>query len=289
MHTKDDCLKSYKDYLSLRNYSDRTLKVYTKSVSDFLNYCLLHEDDKLDFPEYVRQFLLSHQRRGVGWSSINLYYSAIRILSEKVLKRKWDVTHLPRPRQFKQLPRILSSNEVTRLIQSPRSLKHRTLIAFLYSTGLRISEVTNIKLKDIDSDRMELFVSQGKGGKDRIVIIAPCLMGILRIYYKEYRPKIYLFEGSSGHRRYAASSIQKVVKRARVESKIEKPISPHTLRHCYATHHLEHGTDIVYLKEQLGHKDLMTTAKYIHLCRQRMRQINHPIEELSFDIRERIL
>lgn len=289
MSAKEEYLRSYTDYLTLRNYSDRTIKIYSRTIINFLDFCSGQEGEELEFSDYVRQYLLSIQSRGHSSSSMNLYYSAIRLFNDKVLKQKWDVDHLPRPKQSKQLPRILSSTEVIRLIQSPRSLKHRTIIAFLYSTGLRISEVTNIRLEDIDSGRMELFVRQGKGRKDRIVSLAPRLLNILKIYYKGYRPKKYLFEGTSEGGRYATSSITKIMSRARDQSKIKKPISAHTLRHCYATHHLEHGTDMVYLKDQLGHKDLMTTAKYIHLCRHRMRQIHHPIEELSFDIRVRIL
>ena len=170
------------------------------------------------------------------------------------------------------------------MIEAPSNLKHRVIIAFIYATGLRISETLNLKLSDIDSDRLELFIHQGKGNKDRIVRIPQKLLQLLRVYYKKYKPKNYLFEGAIEAQRYSSGSVRKILLRARKQTKITKPVSPHTLRHCYATHHLENGTDLVYLKEQLGHSKLMTTAKYIHLCQKRQRHINHPFEKLTINI-----
>ena len=131
----------------------------------------------------------------MSWSSINGYYSAIKILCVKILRKEWNVDHLPRAKTAKKLPRILSQNEVVRLIESPHSLKHRMIIMLMYATGLRISEVLHLRLCDIDSDRNEIYVNQGKGAKDRIVRVPSKLIDILRVYYKRYRPKEYLFEG----------------------------------------------------------------------------------------------
>jgi site-specific recombinase XerD len=175
-----------------------------------------------------------------------------------------------------------------RLIEAPRYFKHRVLIAFMYATGLRISEVLKIKLSDIDADRLELFVRQGKGNKDRIVRIPQKLLDLLRVYYKRFKPNEYLFEGATKAQGYSYGSVRKIIHRATSAAKITKSVSPHTMRHCYATHHLENGTDLVYLKEQLGHSKLMTTAKYIHLCQERQRHINHPIEKLTINIYNRI-
>ena len=174
------------------------------------------------------------------------------------------------------------------MIESPSNLKNRVIIAFIYATGLRISEALNIKLSDIDSDRLELFVHQGKGYKDRIVRIPKKLLVLLRVYYTKYTPQKYLFEGAIEAQKYSSGSVRKILLRARKRTKITKPVSPHILRHCYATHHLENGTDLVYLKEQLGHSKLMTTAKYIHLCQKRPRHINHPFEKLTIKIHQRI-
>lgn len=154
-----------------------------------------------------------------------------------------------------------------------------------YATGVRKSELVNIKISDIDSDRLELFVCQGKGNKDRIVQLPSCVIPILRVYYKAYRPKEYLFEGQSqSSSKYSTSSIDKILGRAKLNTKIRKRVCAHALRHCYATHHLESGTDLVFIKEQLGHRNLSTTEKYLHLCSEIPRQIHHPIEQLHLQV-----
>ncbi len=275
----------YQDYLVLKNYSKRTIDTYSRFTRDFLDYCSDHRGLSLSFEDYARKYLLSLQARDCSWSTINGNYSAIKILCVKVLKKEWKVDHLPRPKSIKNLPRILSQKEIIRLIESPRSFKHRTIIMLMYVTGLRISEVLHLKLSDIDSDRKEIFVNQGKGHKDRMVQVPSKLLDLLRQYYKVYQPKVYLFEGrGKTTRRYSAGSINKILSRTREKCKIAKTISPHTLRHCYATHHLECGTDLVFLKEQLGHTNIRTTAKYIHLCRERHRHVNHPIDQLTIKI-----
>jgi len=278
-------LSNYRDYLILKNYSQRTIETYYRFTSTFLDYCCDQKDPSLFFKDYSRKFLLSLKAKGYSWPTINGYYSAIKLFCIKVLKRDWDVEHLPRPITSKKLPRILSQEEVVKLIESPRSFKHRVIIILMYATGLRISEVLHLKLSDIDSDRKEIFINQGKGNKDRMVQVPTKILNLLRIYYKMYQPKVYLFEGQGEtSRRYSASSIRKILKRAQVDSQIAKKVSPHTLRHCYATHHLECGTDIVFLKEQLGHTNLNTTTVYIHLCRTRYRHVNHPIDQLTIKI-----
>ncbi len=281
-------LKRYNEYLTLKNYSSGTITIYLSTLRIFFKYCKEHSEATIDFQEYARRYILDVQSRGFSWSTINIQYSSLKLFCIKIKRDKWDVDHLPRPKKSKLLPRILSQQEVVRLIETPSNLKHRVIIAFMYATGLRISEALNIKLSDIDSDRLELFIHQGKGYKDRIVRIPEKLLDLLRVYYKKYKPKKYLFEGAIAAQRYSGASVRKIILKARSGAKITKPVSPHTLRHCYATHHLENGTDLVYLKEQLGHSKLMTTAKYIHLCQKRQRHINHPFEKLTINIHRRI-
>ena len=254
-------LSDYNEFLILKNYSQRTIHSYMRFVGEFLDYCKEVKKPSLLFENYVRSFLLKLQARGMSWSSINGYYSAIKILCVKVLRKEWNVDHLPRAKTAKKLPRILSQNEVVRLIESPRSLKHRMIIMLMYATGLRISEVLHLRLCDIDSDRNEIYVNQGKGAKDRIVRVPSKLIDILRVYYKRYRPKEYLFEGQGGSVKYSESSIRKIIIRARSKSKISKHVSPHSLRHCYATHHLECGTDIVFCNYSGGHADKIKEDK----------------------------
>lgn len=274
----------YQDYLILKNYSPRTVESYLRFGREFLDYCGRHKNLSLTYEDYARKYLLSLQKKGFCWTTINVYYSSLKLLCLKVFRKDWNVENLPRPRMPKTLPRILSIEEVIRLIESPRSLKHRIIILLMYSTGLRISEVLQLKIIDIDSNRLEIYVNQGKGQKDRMVAIPSKLLKLLREYYKKYHPKEYLFEGQGSTRQYSASSIRAILIRAQKNAKISKRVSPHTLRHCYATHHLECGTDIVFLKEQLGHTNLKTTARYIHLCRTRNRYIHHPIEQVAINI-----
>jgi integrase/recombinase XerD len=280
--------KQYNEYLILKNYSSGTISIYLDTLRIFFDYCKEYCDASIDYQEYARRYILDLQSRGLSWSTINIQYSSLKLFCVKIKRDKWDMDHLPRPKNSKPLPRILSQQEVVRLIETPSNLKHRVIIAFIYATGLRISEVLNIKLSDIDSDRLELFIHQGKGKKDRIVRIPKKLLDLLRVYYKKYKPKKYLFEGVIEAQRYSSASVRKILLKARSRAKITKPVSPHTLRHCYATHHLENGTDLVYLKEQLGHSKLMTTAKYIHLCHKQQRHINHPFEKLTINIHQTI-
>ena len=280
-------LKQYGEYLQLRNYSGGTHKQYVNALRLFFDYCKLSHVDSMSYQDYARSYILEIQNSGISWSTINIRYSAIKLFCTKLLKEPWDIDHLPRPKKSKRHPRILSHKEVVRLIEAPANFKHRMIIAFLYATGLRISEALNVKLSDVDGDRLELFIRQGKGKKDRIVNIPEQLLVLLRTYYKRFKPVEYLFEGGTKGQSYAGESIRRIIRGAKKLAKIKKQVSPHTLRHCYATHHLENGTDLVYLKEQLGHAKLMTTAKYIHLCQKRQRHINHPFERLTINIHRR--
>ena len=179
------------------------------------------------------------RNQGKSWSTINSNYSSLKLLYEQILKGEWIAANLPRPKMPKKLPRILSQQEIARLIAAPSCFKHRVIIIFLYATGLRISEALNIKVSDIDSQRLEIYVSQGKGNKDRLVTLSEALLQVLRKYYLVYKPQLYLFQGLSSCGRYSKSSVRKILIGARRKAKISKQVSAHTLRHCYATHYLE--------------------------------------------------
>lgn len=286
MPSELDYIQSYKEHLELTNYSERTIVSYLSHIRSFFKYCKTHKQSDLPFQEYVRKYLYHLRKHDFSWSTINSNYSSLKLLYEQILKGVWVAENLPRPKMPKKLPRVLSQQEVSRLIEAPSCFKHRVIIIFLYATGLRISGALNIKVSDIDSERLEIYVSQGKGAKDRLVSLPEALLIILRQYYVVYKPPLYLFQGLSISGKYSKSSVRKILIRARAIAKISKPLSAHTLRHCYATHQLENGTDLVYIKEQLGHSNLMTTAKYIHLCGPRHRYINHPIDKLSLHIEQ---
>jgi site-specific recombinase XerD len=281
MKTKEAYQQGLRTYLILKNYSPATVSAYGCAFRQFLDW---RADRKYgtDFtPEQARQYLLYRYEKGLKWQTINGDYSAIQKFYIHVLKQDWDVNHIPRPRKERSLPGVLSQQEVQRLIEHGRTFKHQVFMTLIYATGLRLSEALNLKLTGIDSDRMQLRVMKGKGAKDRYVVIPDCLLELLRTYYKTYRPKGYLFNGKYKGSRWANRSAQHALECARTDAGIGRSVSPHVLRHCYATHHLENGTNLVYLKAQLGHKNLKTTARYIHLCQSYQPRVKHPLAEMS--------
>ena len=274
-------IKAYEDYLVLRNFSVCTQKMYLRTIRRFYNWrqeqCVKGDLKQSD----AQQYLLLRVKTGSSWSTINCDYSALRKYFKFILEIEWSLKKMPRPRRENKLPEILSKEEVVRIIEHAPLYKHQVFLTFVYGTGCRLGEACRMRLEDIDSNRMQVRVRQGKGQKDRYVILAPRLLEILREYYKRVRPKVYLFNGRQRGVQFSKTAGQWCMRRAKSRSGIKKTASVHTLRHCYATHHIESGTDLVYLKEQLGHKHLKTTAVYVHLCMERYRTINHPLSEME--------
>lgn len=285
MKVTDDLVQVYHDHLEYKNFSVRTIKIYCSSIRIFRKYIA---DNLIDDPDelcQVKEFLLTYKRNGKSWSSINNHYSALKIFFVDICKQHWDVVHLPRPRRIKKLPKILSKEDVAKIIQGASGYRNFALLSFLYGTGLRLAEAAAVKIEDIDGTRMQVRVNHGKGAKDRFVDIPTALLDILRNYYKVIRPNTYLFVGEQNGKPIAHRTIQHIFHKARNGGGVTKPCSVHTLRHCYATHHLEDGTDLVYLKDQMGHESIKTTAKYIHVCVNRRKQINHPIDSMPLAFR----
>lgn len=208
-------------------------------------------------------------------------YSALQKFYKHVLQQEWRLDHLPRPRKERSLPSVLSEQEVQRLLESGSSLKHQVFMLLLYTTGLRLSEALGLELSHIDGQRKQIRVLKGKGAKDRYVALPDRMLLYLRDYYRVYRPEHYLFNGKQSGSRWAGRSAQHALKQARSCAGIKRKVSAHVLRHCYATHHLECGTNLIYLKDQLGHKNLKTTARYIHLCVRYQHQVRHPIDQME--------
>lgn len=277
--------ESFRDWMTLRNYASATIKSYSSHLRQFLLWRQrLGKAEEIE-QEEIKAYLTERSDQGLSWRTINVIYSALRMYLTDVLRREWSVEHLPRPRKEKTLPTILSVSEVERLINAATMLKHQAFMALLYGTGLRLSEALELRIKDIDGDRAQLRVSKGKGKKDRYVHLAPALLTTLRTYYKAYRPQQYLFNGSYPGGRWHNRAAQYAIERAAVAAGIIRPVSAHILRHCYATHHLEAGTSILFVKEQLGHANLTTTARYLHLCVNYQQQVHHPLGELSLQLR----
>ena len=192
----------------------------------------------------------------------------------------------PRPKANTELPNVISKEEVQKLIENVRMIKYKVFFIFLYATGMRISEALAVKVKDINSDRLQIKVGKGKGHKDRYVDIPMELIEILREYFIIYRPIDNLFYGEYRHDVLNERNIQHAMKRAKAKAGIIHEISPHTLRHCYATNHMENGSNIVYIQKMLGHKSLRTTSIYLHLCVNfQSKNIVHPMTQIVLNLR----
>ncbi len=253
------------DDLRIRHYSPRTIKTYTECIKGFAQQ-FGTSPERLG-PEEIRtyqRFLIDEKR--VSWASFNQTVSALRFLYGVTLDRKDVVTRIPYSKHETKLPVVLSLEEVGQLFRAVANRKHRTILMLLYSAGLRLSDGLGLLVTDIDSQRMVIRVEQGKGRQDRYADLTPSLLTVLRRYWKAYRPKHCLFPGKMADRPLSPSAVQKACSRARRRAALAKRVSPHTLRHCYATHSLEAGKDLRTIQLRLGHRALNTTARYLHVA-----------------------
>lgn len=274
------CPKDYVEKLKELRYSVNTQNVYCDLFEEFINYYNskkaqdITEEEIITFLRYLvndRKISTSYQNQSIN--SIKFYY-------ERVLGGKRKTYLIERPRKEKYLPDVLSEEEVSAIIKAIPNLKHKAIIMTIYSGGLRISELINLKVKDIDSDRMQIRIEQSKGKKDRYTLLSNKTLLILRKYFTEYKPKEWLFEGESGGQ-YADSSIYSIFKKAIVSANIKKKVSIHSLRHSFATHLLENGTDLRYIQNLLGHSSSKTTEIYTHITNKGFDQIKNPLDKLD--------
>lgn len=277
-------IQRMREELVRRNYAATTIQSYLKAVEHFRE----HVNAPLDQlgPDDLRSYhayLLEGRKLAVNTVVLNV--CALRFLYIKVLKRRDMKEDLPYPKERLRLPVILSPGEVAQLIGAARNLYHRTLLMTLYSTGLRRAELCRLKISDIDSKRMMLRVEQGKGGIDREVPLSKKLLGALREHYRWMRPQTYLFPGTVNGWRADKPISEKIVwqavRDASVRAGIKKRVTPHTLRHCFATHLLESGADLRSIQMMLGHSDLEATTVYLHLSRRHLQATANPLEQIS--------
>jgi len=267
------------DDMKLRNLSQSTIDAYTYHVGRFDQFLGTPVEDAT--PEDVRSFQLHLiEVRKVGWSSFNQAVCGLRFLYRVTLPRPWHVSMIPFGKRPRKLPAVLSSNEVDRLLQCVRSLKHRTFLLTLYGAGLRLSEAAPLTIPDIDSERMLLRVAHGKGAKERLVPLSPRLLQALRDYWKQVRSPKYLFPGKTFAAPLSSTTIQKTCKQAAAKAGISKHVTPHTFRHSYATGLLEAGVDLLTIGRLLGHKSFMTTMIYLHVRRPHLDSTPSPIDWL---------
>ncbi len=250
--------------MKIRNYSPRTIDIYIRAVALFAAH--FNESPERLGPDQIRTYqVFLVETRKVSWSVFNQVVCALRFLYNVTLGRKETVEHIPYARPERKLPDVLSVSEIARFFDSISNLKHRTVLMTMYGGGLRISEVLQLRIRDVDSERMVLRIRQGKGRKDRYAPLTPMLLCALRTYWKQSRSEEYLFPGRKDHP-LSSCSIQKACKWGREVARISKTVTTHTMRHCFATHHLEAGTDLRTIQLALGHSSLNTTAVYLHVA-----------------------
>ncbi|MDA1056130.1 MAG: site-specific integrase [Planctomycetota bacterium] len=267
------------DDMKLRNYSQNTIDAYTYHVGRFAEF--LGRPLEQASPEDVRSFQLHLiEERKVGWSSFNQAVCGLRFLFRTTYPRDWAVSMVPFGKRPKKLPAVLSSEEVTSLLSCVPNLKHRTFLLTLYAAGLRLNEAAALTIADIDSQRMQLRVACGKGAKERSVPLSPRLLTALREYWKQYQPPQYLFPGKTFDVPLSGTTIQKMCKVAVQKAGIRKHVTPHTLRHSYATGLLEAGVDLLAISRLLGHRSFSTTMIYLHVRRTHLGSVPSPIDWL---------
>jgi integrase/recombinase XerD len=271
--------KRMQEELQRRNYSESTTACYLRHVAEFARY--FKRNPAQLGPEEVRQFQLHLvQEKKVAWATYIQASAALRFLYVKTLGRPFMAGKIAYPRRPNHLPTVLSQEEVARLLDATRSLKDRALVMTMYGAGLRVSEACRLTAADIDSHRNVIHVRQAKGKKDRDVMLSPVLLETLRVYWRNRQPRRWLFPGTRPDKPITTKAVFLMIQKTGARAKISKTVSPHVLRHSFATHLLESGTDLRSIQMLLGHSDVRTTIVYLHLSQRHIRNIASPLDSL---------
>ena len=266
--------------MELKNLSLRTIQCYLGWMESFSIH--FGKSPKLMGDNEIRDYLYYLlKERKVSQSAINQAYSALKFFYETTLEREWNTVKISRPKNRRRLPVVLSMEEVESLFIATSNIKHRAILMTIYSGGLRLGEASRLKISDIDSKRMMIRVRQAKGNKDRYTLLGKRTLEILRVYWGLYRPVDWLFPSRVPEQPISRSSIQRTFKKSLHEAGVKKKASVHTLRHSFATHLLEAGTDLYYIQRLLGHSTANTTAIYLHITRRDLTNIKSPIDLLQ--------
>ena len=275
-----DLPKGYHEMLIQKRYSKQTMRTYSAYMRDFV----FHFKDKVletlttrDINAYILYLI---EKYNTSPSEQNQRINAIKFYYERVLGREKRFYEIQRPNKVSTLPKVLSKEEVKRIIEATSNIKHKCIISLLYSTGLRRSELLNLKLTDIISDRKQIRVDNAKGGKDRYTLLSNSLLELLRNYYMQEKPQFWLFEGAKPATPYSATSLTKILNKAVQKAGLNKHVTPHMLRHSFATHLLEQGIDIRYIQNLLGHESTKTTEIYTFVSKYKLDDIKNPLDEL---------
>lgn len=271
---------SFRQWLRSRRYSENTIDTYCEALKVFLKFYAskpVHEITNEDLIVFNNNYIL---KKGLSVSHQNQVINAVKLFFRTIENTKLDPELVHRPKKEKRLPNVLSKQEVKLILEAHGNLKHRAMLSLIYSCGLRRSELLNLRLNDIDSKRGLVIVRKSKGRKDRVTPLSEKILLLLRDYFRAYQPKEWLFEGQGGKGSYDERSLALVLKQALVKSKINKPVSLHWLRHSFATHLLENGTDLRYIQEILGHSSSKTTEIYTHVSNKSIQKIVSPFDTL---------
>lgn len=273
-------LVAFKNYLLSKRYSPNTIATYCDALKSFLTYFntkSVKEITNDDVILFNTDFIL---KNNFSSSYQNQIVNSIKLFFKTVEEKTIEIDKIHRPKREKTLPNVLSKEEVKQILNAHHNIKHKSMLSLIYSCGLRRSELINLKLTDIDSKRNIINIKQAKGKKDRIVPLSAKILEMLRVYYSEYKPKYWLFEGLKKGNNYSEQSLQSILKQALQKANITKPVTLHWLRHSYATHLLESGTDLRYIQELLGHNSSKTTEIYTHVSTKSLQQIKSPFDDL---------
>ena len=274
-------LSACRNLMVLKGYSQHTIRNYCNELHQLLRLLGKRPVNSLEKKHIMSYLLWLLEKKGCSEAQVHTAVNAIKFYFEKLMKRDKEFYDLPRPKKPFKLPDILAGEEVMALLQKMTNLKHRTMIMTGYAAGLRVSEIVRLTIGDIDSKRMTIHIRGAKGKKDRIVPLSKKLLETLRIYYRQYRPINYLFEGQYGGA-YSTRSAQSILMEAKQKAGIHKKGSIHSLRHSYATHLMEAGTDIRIIQELLGHNTIKTTMLYTHVSKKDITRIESPLDKLNW-------
>jgi len=267
-------------WMAHKRYSQSTINTYLDAAKSFLMFTYPKAINNItndDVVRYVNEYII---KNGLSFSYQNQVVNAIKLFFREVVKSNFDVDKLERPRREYRLPNVLSKDDIKLILNAHSNIKHKTMLSLIYSCGLRRGELLNLRPTDIDSKRNVVVIKQAKGKKDRIVPLSKKILIMLREYYAAYKPKTWLFEGQIKNEKYDERSLANVLKQALTKVNITKPVSLHWLRHSYATHLLESGTDLRYIQELLGHSSSRTTEIYTHVSTKNIQQIKSPFDDL---------
>lgn len=273
-------LKQYIETLQLKSYSKATIKTYTNEFSQLLYLLKEMPASELSYERLRSYFLYCTNELKLSEHTLHSRINAIKFYFEQMLNRPKFMAEIPRPKKPSVLPKVFNQNEIKRIFSVTVNPKHLLMLQLCYGMGLRVSEIVNLKIADIDSGRMQVLIQSSKGKKDRYVTLPDSVLKSLRDYYQTYKPKEYLFEGQYGGQ-YSIRSAQLIFKSAMKKAGIRKRVGIHGLRHSYATHLLEYGTDISFIQKLLGHNNIKTTLIYTHVSKADIGKIKSPLDGLA--------